>query len=554
MIFLKNKLIIAVVLLACLIPSVVAFTSYQHTQNAPVDESTATVISIDDINGKNFTERKQLNGDRADTLIRYFLGLKANAQSIVALPDSLMGHDFFKVTISSVVRSETFECYFSTDPSTCYLRASDGTTYKISEADAEEFITSEYAESLYGESAMPVLILSDEFDVQPDQAIWQYKNYTGEFVDSDTSGIVYDYLESYDVEGGINLSFDIEPDYCTVGIVGKDGDTLYDGSLSDIGTFALSTTEVVTVNVTARWYEDPSRAFCGELDYSFSSLVSAPAEFYLGLTTVEAGKFTAITAVNVTKPENIQFTSTIGSEAIAPRFYKYDDTTVIGFLAIPFDLPSGVYSMTLSYGGTVQETNITVENEGERRSNVSVPESMLSTYRTEQTIAEFAEILNTLGSTGSSTKYFEGYFLTGAPSDATLLRGPGRKIYLNGASDYSYISNGIDYSASADLNIVAANGGEVVYASAESAYAGNMVVIEHGFGLKTWYYNLGSVSVSVGDKVARGDVIGTTGQSGFAPHVGAHIAMSVGTNFVSPYDTWEDSTNCGKVIIAKIDE
>ena len=101
---------------------------------------------------------------------------------------------------------------------------------------------------------------------------------------------------------------------------------------------------------------------------------------------------------------------------------------------------------------------------------------------------------------------------------------------------------------------MAANAGEVVYASSDCLYAGNMVVIEHGYGLKTWYYNLGSIDVSVGDKVARGDKIGTTGQTGFTGEVGAHIAMSVGSTFVSPYDTWQDSTDHGKVVIAKIDE
>ena len=77
----------------------------------------------------------------------------------------------------------------------------------------------------------------------------------------------------------------------------------------------------------------------------------------------------------------------------------------------------------------------------------------------------------------------------------------------------------------------------MVYASSDCLYAGNMVVIEHGYGLKTWYYNLG-----------------TTGQTGFTGEVGAHIAMSVGSTFVSPYDTWQDSTDHGKVVIAKIDE
>ena len=60
--------------------------------------------------------------------------------------------------------------------------------------------------------------------------------------------------------------------------------------------------------------------------------------------------------------------------------------------------------------------------------------------------------------------------------------------------------------------------------------------------------------VSVGDRVARGDKVGTTGRTGFTGSNGVHIAMSVGSQFVSPYDTWQDSEIAGKVIIAKVDE
>ncbi len=549
----KNKLVLCLLLAACLIPSVVAYVSYNTTQNAPIDENNAVSISIDDINGKNFSYTKEADGDTADQLISYFLGTVKNAQSIVALPDSLMGEKFFKVDLSSGAKTVTYEYYFTTDPSTCYLRSSDGATYKISQADAETFITSEYAESLYGEAAMPTLTLSHSYDIQPDSAVWQYKNYTGSFVDADTSSLVFDHTESYELEGGIDLTFDMTPDFCSVKITDDDGASLFEGSLADISLFTTNDTGYINIEVLAKWYEDPSRNFCGELDYKFSSLVTAPAEFYLGVSTVEAGKFTAITALNVTKPENIKYSSTMGGD-ITPVFYKVDESTAVALLPISLDVPTGVYTITFVYGGTTQDTNITVENSGEKTSNYQLSDTIIDTYRTDANLTAFTNTVEKLTASGSSTKYFDGYFLEGISGDATLLRGFGRQITLNGASTPAYRNNGVDYRAAAGLDVVAANAGEVVYASSDCLYAGNMVVIEHGYGLKTWYYNLGSIDVSVGDTVARGDKIGTTGQTGFTGEVGAHIAMSVGSTFVSPYDTWQDSTDYGKIIIAKIDE
>lgn len=549
----KNKFVLLVIFIACLIPSVVAYASYHQTQNAPVSDKTAVSVSIDDINGKNYTLVKKEDGDEADNIIKYFIGIRENAQSIVALPDALMGEKPFKVTIATNVKDETSEYYFTTDPTTCYMRASDGSTYKIAEADAEMFITSEYAESLYGEAVMPTLTLSHSYDIQPDSAVWQYKNYTGSFVDADTSQLVFDHVETYELEGGLDLSFDMTPDYCAVKVTDEEERVLYDGILDDLGSLNTTNTGNLSVEVTARWYEDPSRSFCGELDYSFTSLVTAPAEFYLGLTTVEAGKFTAITALNVTKPENIRFSSTMGTD-ITPTFYKADEKTAVGLLPISLDIPSGVYTITFTYGGTTQDTNITVENVGSKTSSYQLSETIIQTYRTEENLKAFSDTVAKITATGSTERYFDGYFLEGINGSCTLLRGFGRDIYLNGSSEVAYRSNGVDYRASAGLDVVACNAGQVVYASADCLYAGNMVVIEHGYGLKTWYYNLGSINVSVGDVVSRGDKIGTTGQTGFTGEVGAHIAMSVGSTFVSPYDTWQDSSDVGKVVIAKIDE
>lgn len=547
----KNKLVFLIVVLACFIPSVVAYSSYHQTQNAPVDASNATQISITDVNEKNFTYTREADGDEAHRLIQFFMSMKDNAQQIVALPDSLMGEKFFIVTIStSSGKSDSYEFYFSTDPTANYYKAHNGTAYKIAEADAAQFITTELAESLYEQSAMPHLTLSNTYDVTPDTAVWQYKNYTGNYVDSDVSALVSSNLEVYEIEGGLDLAFDTKPDNCSVVVTDNAGNILYEDTLDMLPTFRLETTEDITVDVVATWYEDPARSFCGKLEYSFQSFVTAPAEFYLGMTTVESGKFTAITALNVTKPENIQFSSSLDHTS-QPVFYPAGDNMAVALLPVPVDAPTGMYTLTFTYGGTTQDTVLTVENEGVKTSQYTVSESVLQTTRTQAALEQFDSTARELMSKGSSERYFSGYFLEGV--SGTIRRGFGRDIYLNGAATSTYRNNGVDYEAAAGADIVAANAGEVVFAGMLD-YAGNMVVIEHGYGLKTWYYNLGAITVSVGDRVERGAVIGAAGQTGFTGQIGAHIAMSVGDTFVSPYDTWKDSSRAGKVILVKIDE
>ncbi len=547
----KNKIVLLILVIACFIPSAVAYASYNMTQNSPVDEKTAVSVSIDDVNGKNFSYTKETDGDTADTLIKYFLSVKQNASPIASLPDSLLDKQFFKVTISTKVRDEIYEFYFSPDPSTNYFRAPDGQTYKMSEADAEIFITTEYAESLYETSAMPILVLSNTYTVTPDKAIWQYKNYTGSYVDSDVSDLVAEAVERYEIEGGLDLKFDVNPDFCSVRITDADGIVLWDDVYGNMTDFRLDSFGQVTIDVMAKWYEDPSRSFCGELDYSFVSYVTAPAEFYLGMNSIDAGKFIAITAANITKPENIVFESTLGS-TYQPTFYMEGEYAV-ALLPIDIETPAGLYTLTFTYGGTRQDLTLSVNNNGINASYYSIPESTVAATRTTATLEQFEKAVSKITANASSKRYFSGYFEEGISGSYQLMRGFGRDIYVNNSTTVTYRNNGIDYSAAANLDVIACNAGEVVYVGSLD-YTGNIVVIEHGYGLKTWYYNLDSVSAAVGDIVERGTVIGKTGSTGFTGITGAHIAMSVGSVFVSPYDTWQDSYLAGKVIIPKIEE
>ncbi len=547
----KNKIVLLLLIVACFIPSVVAYASYNTTQNAPIDDKTAVAISIQDINGKEFRYTRSETDATADNLIGFFMNTKKNATALASLPDTLQSEDYYRVVISSNVRDETYQYYFSSDPTTNYFRDPSGQAYKMAEADAEVFIKTEYAESLYEMSSMPVLTLSGSVTVTPDTAVWQYKNYTGQYVDSDTTGLVAATAERYELEGGLDLDFDTEPDYCHVHVTNADGELIFDDMYSNMGDFRFDGLGQVTVDVVARWYEDSSRTFCGELDYSFLSYVTAPAEFFLGSSTVDAGRFVTITATNVSTPENITYSSTMAS-TYKPTFYK-DGDYAVALLPIDVETATGLYTVTLSYGASTKELTLAINNEGIKTSYYSIPAATVASARTDATLSAFEKAVSEITAKASSTRSFSGHFAEPINGWFQLMRGFGRDIYVNDATSPTYRNNGIDYNAGEGTEIIAANAGEVVYAGWLD-YTGNIVVIEHGYGLKTWYYNLGTVTAAVGDKVERGTGIGTAGATGFTGITGVHFAMSVGDRFVSPYDTFQWDGYTGKIPIAKIDE
>lgn len=80
---------------------------------------------------------------------------------------------------------------------------------------------------------------------------------------------------------------------------------------------------------------------------------------------------------------------------------------------------------------------------------------------------------------------------------------------------------GMDIAAKEGTPIKASADGEVVLAYPDLFYSGNVVVIDHGFGLQTIYAHMKDMKVTKGQKVSQGDIIGTVGMTGRAtgPHL-----------------------------------
>jgi murein DD-endopeptidase MepM/ murein hydrolase activator NlpD len=92
---------------------------------------------------------------------------------------------------------------------------------------------------------------------------------------------------------------------------------------------------------------------------------------------------------------------------------------------------------------------------------------------------------------------------------------------------------GLDIRATSGTPVTATGGGIVVFAGRMSGY-GNMVVVDHGFELKTVYAHLSAVYMDVGQRVQAGDVVGTVGQTGRATGPHLHYEVRVGAAPVDP--------------------
>jgi len=91
----------------------------------------------------------------------------------------------------------------------------------------------------------------------------------------------------------------------------------------------------------------------------------------------------------------------------------------------------------------------------------------------------------------------------------------------------------IDISTSVGEPVYATATGQVVSAAKNGAY-GNLIEINHGFGLSTRYGHLSSFAVSAGDTVLRGDVIGYVGATGRATGSHVHYEILSGSGKINP--------------------
>ena len=114
----------------------------------------------------------------------------------------------------------------------------------------------------------------------------------------------------------------------------------------------------------------------------------------------------------------------------------------------------------------------------------------------------------------------------GAPLSAYGLASPYglRRDPFNG---HLAMHNGLDLAAVQGAEVRARSPGKVVFAGRNGPY-GNMVEVDHGYGLRTRYGHLSAISVKQGQTVAVRDKLGAVGSTGrsTAPHLHYEILFN----------------------------
>lgn len=152
---------------------------------------------------------------------------------------------------------------------------------------------------------------------------------------------------------------------------------------------------------------------------------------------------------------------------------------------------------------------------------------------------ENAEAFYNLRTKTSPTRLWNGVWLR-LKNAANMARfGDKRAYYYKGKKIDKQVHMGVDLASLANSDVPAANTGRVIFADRLGIY-GLTVVLDHGQGLASIYSHLSNIGVQLDQDVTKGEIIGSTGQTGLAGGDHLHFGVMVSGLFVNPIEWWDN--------------
>jgi len=210
------------------------------------------------------------------------------------------------------------------------------------------------------------------------------------------------------------------------------------------------------------------------------------------------------------------------------------------FIPVGFAQTPGQYSVTVKADDVEKTCRVKVNLKDYAEQHMTISQDTVdSTRGAEGASEDYAKKIKSTYEISDSIKYWTEPFIQ--PVAGRISTEFGLYRYTNGSTTPTR-HIGIDIAAAEGTNVPASNNGRVVFAG-DVIITGNSVVIEHGGGLKTYYFHLSSINVKEGDLVEQGDVIGRVGSTGYATGPHLHFEVHIGEYAVSPWPLIDGSSS-----------
>lgn len=269
------------------------------------------------------------------------------------------------------------------------------------------------------------------------------------------------------------------------------------------------------------------------LTYRYSVNYAGEIAFSVAGNDTHLGEVVVLRVTGTTADDPLAtYTSDI-SFSIPPKFHRQADGSQVALFPVSYLNAAGEHWVEVACGGRSARYAINAKDKTWQRQDLGVSTSTAEqTILSQQANAEYERVIAPLRPVADSTRHWSGRFILPV-SDNKVTTQFGMVRYVNG-SPTSSRHGALDLAVPLGTEVKATGAGRVLYAGFLQL-TGNTVLIEHGYGLKSWYYHMDTLAVQTGDHVQQAAKIGTVGSTGFSTGPHLHFGMSVHNVFINPY-------------------
>jgi murein DD-endopeptidase MepM/ murein hydrolase activator NlpD len=200
-------------------------------------------------------------------------------------------------------------------------------------------------------------------------------------------------------------------------------------------------------------------------------------------------------------------------------------TRQTAFLPAPALITPGPYTVTISYVATNGKTIsrnwwVSVVDGGYASQIIAVPQDRTELLAPENVQSELLRVAEVWSGVTSESMWRAPFLRPISAQYATTSEFGIRRSYDSGEYSTGGYHAGQDFGAPVGIPVTAPGAGVVALAEPLSV-RGNAVLLDHGRGVYSGFWHLSEISVTPGQRVEAGDVLGLVGNTGLS--TGAHL-------------------------------
>ncbi len=410
---------------------------------------------------------------------------------------------------------------------------------KIGEATFEDILAESVFEPVYPYRLPPVVMLqygSNKFELEPDDYRWNFRKTDMKYQQATNSQpvTVNDIGLKLTETGGLPMILTTEKPDIVQWTLFQDEQEVFSAENMQSNPLLLADGAYRCV-LELQWLETQNCEFFGNMQYVFSLQVDNPPEIKISSLKTYPGEILIITADHVNADEEV----TIQTEVdFKPNIFSNGTEKIVLLPISYYHKTNKTYSVQVTAGQVSQTFQVELLDKEFQIQNLTIDKQVAAATRNDESAREVAEKIDPLRPVCDDEKYWEGTFIQPVEGGRVRPADFGKRRYVNEAPT-SYRHNGLDIAHNQGEPVMATNHGRVLFADYMIG-TGNTVIIEHGYGLKSWYYHMVSLNTKTGDMVQKGDVIGLVGSTGFSTGPHLHFSISVNHVFANPMPFFEE--------------